>query len=215
MQSEYKDHYQTLGLAPGATAEQIKKAFRKLALDLHPDKTGNDPGLSVRFSEIQRAYEVLSDPLQKIQFLQERWLRKAQGQNTTVATGDLAGWIKECLALEKNTTTQAPDRIDQQSLHHQIAKLASQEKIDSLKDYAHPEALLTGARLLLQAAAILPYELFMNNARQLATIEANQTSWQQEIRRAIQQKSNERNWKRYRVAAIVVITLLLCLLIAS
>jgi hypothetical protein len=55
----------------------------------------------------------------------------------------------------------------------------------------------------------------MNNARQLATIEANQPSWQQEIRRAIQQKSNERNWKRYRVAAIVVITLLLCLLIAS
>jgi succinate dehydrogenase hydrophobic anchor subunit len=100
-------------------------------------------------------------------------------------------------------------------LHHQIAKLASQEKIDSLKDYAHPEALLTGARLLLQAANILPYELFMNNARQLATIEANQPSWQQEIRRAIQQKSNERNWKRYRVAAIVVITLLLCLLIAS
>jgi len=215
LQSAYKDHYQTLGLTPGATAEQIKKAFRKLALDLHPDKTGNDPALSVRFSEIQQAYEVLSDPLRKIEFLQERWLRKAQGLDTAGGSGDLASWIKDCLALEKKVTTQDPDRIDGESLHHQIAQLVSHEKIDSLRKYAHPEALLTGARLLLQAALVLPYELFVNCVESLANIDASQASWQQEIRRARQQKNNERNWNRYRLAAIVILTTLLCLLIAA
>jgi molecular chaperone DnaJ len=55
------DHYKTLGISKNATSEEIKKAYRKLAVQYHPDKTGNDPALEVKFKEINEAYEVLSD----------------------------------------------------------------------------------------------------------------------------------------------------------
>ena len=215
MQSHYKDHYKTLGVSPGATADQIKKAWRKLVLDLHPDKTGNDAAASVRFSEIQQAYEVLNDPIKKIQFLQERWLRKSQGQDLSPSYNDLASWIKECLALEKKVNTQDPDRIDQQRLLSQIEQLANSEKIASLRHYADPEALLTGSRLLLRAAMLLPYPLFIQVSEHFLKIETENLTWQKEIQKVLRQKRNSRNIERYKILFLILVTLLLCILIAS
>jgi molecular chaperone DnaJ len=56
------DHYETLGVARGASPEEIKRAYRNLARRLHPDANRDDPGASERFKEVSRAYEVLSDP---------------------------------------------------------------------------------------------------------------------------------------------------------
>ena len=59
-----KDHYQTLGVERRATDEEIKRAYRRLASQHHPDKGGNKE----HFQEIQQAYAVLSDPVQKQQY---------------------------------------------------------------------------------------------------------------------------------------------------
>jgi molecular chaperone DnaJ len=211
---DYKDHYQTLGLAPGATAEQIKKAWRKLVLDLHPDKTGNDPALAARFTDIQQSYEVLSDPIKKIQYLQERWLRKAQGQPAPSDTVDLAGWIKACLALERKCTTQDPDRMDLQGLSEEIERNIAADKIATLQSYAHPEALLTGARLLLKAATLLTLPLFLRVQEKLTKIEPHNQRWQKELAKALRYKKREQYRNRYRIVILVVLTLLLCWLIA-
>ena len=55
------DHYKTLGVAEGASAEEIKKSYRKLAKRYHPDATGGDKAKESKFKEITEAYEVLSD----------------------------------------------------------------------------------------------------------------------------------------------------------
>ena len=57
-----KDLYGALGLSKGASAEEIKKAYRKLAREHHPDKNQGDAAAEERFKEIQHAYDVLSDP---------------------------------------------------------------------------------------------------------------------------------------------------------
>src|ERR1700748_223004 len=55
------DYYEVLGVSRDASDTEIKKAFRGLARELHPDVTGHDPEAEARFKEAAEAYEVLSD----------------------------------------------------------------------------------------------------------------------------------------------------------
>ena len=59
---DYKDYYDTLGVSRDASEQEIKKAFRKLARQYHPDMNPDDPNAEEKFKSINEAYEVLSDP---------------------------------------------------------------------------------------------------------------------------------------------------------
>jgi curved DNA-binding protein len=61
MSVEYRDYYATLGLKRTATNAEIKKAFRRLAQEFHPDRVGEDTKAGARFREVNEAYEVLGD----------------------------------------------------------------------------------------------------------------------------------------------------------
>src|SRR5215471_13577246 len=56
-----RDYYDVLGIAKGATEDEIKKAYRKLAFENHPDRNPGDKGAEQRFKEATEAYEVLRD----------------------------------------------------------------------------------------------------------------------------------------------------------
>jgi curved DNA-binding protein len=62
------DYYKTLGIDEGADAAAIKKAYRKLARELHPDRNPDDPTAEERFKVVQQAYETLSDPAARKQY---------------------------------------------------------------------------------------------------------------------------------------------------
>jgi curved DNA-binding protein len=59
---EYKDYYKILGVDRNATEEEIKKAYRRLAMKYHPDRNPGDKSAEEKFKEINEAYEVLGDP---------------------------------------------------------------------------------------------------------------------------------------------------------
>src|SRR3954465_13363264 len=63
-----KTLYDSLGVSKSASADELKKAYRKLVRQYHPDKNPGDKEAEERFNEIQTAYDVLSDPEKRKQY---------------------------------------------------------------------------------------------------------------------------------------------------
>ena len=74
-----KDYYGALGVPQNADAAEIKKAYRKLARDLHPDKNPGNSEAETRFKEVSEAYDVLSDPKRRGEYDEARRLFGAGG----------------------------------------------------------------------------------------------------------------------------------------
>ncbi len=82
---EYKDYYQVLGVDKKSSEKDIKKAFRRLARQYHPDVNPDDPQAEERFKEVNEAYEVLSDSEKRQKYDQlgadwQRWQQMGGGQ---------------------------------------------------------------------------------------------------------------------------------------
>ncbi|HJP88465.1 MAG TPA: J domain-containing protein [Candidatus Limnocylindrales bacterium] len=96
---EFQDYYKTLGVSRSATQAEIKKAFRKLARDSHPDKHPGDKGAEARFKAINEANAVLSDPAKRAKYDQfgkdwEAYARAGAGGGGDPFGGQnpFAGW---------------------------------------------------------------------------------------------------------------------------
>ncbi|MBN1148347.1 MAG: J domain-containing protein [Anaerolineales bacterium] len=78
---DYKDYYKTLGVNKNADKEQIKKAYRKLARQYHPDVNPDDNAAEEKFKEVNEAYEVLSDPQkrEKYDHFGSQWQQYSRG----------------------------------------------------------------------------------------------------------------------------------------
>ena len=68
MSVDYKDYYKILGVERSASEDEIKKAYRKLALKYHPDHNPGDKSAEAKFKDVGEAYEVLGDPQKRKQY---------------------------------------------------------------------------------------------------------------------------------------------------
>jgi molecular chaperone DnaJ len=80
-----KDYYQVLGVERGTSAEELKKAYRKLAMQFHPDRNPDDPSAADNFKELNEAYDVLKDDQKRAAY--DRFGHAAFENNGNAAAG--------------------------------------------------------------------------------------------------------------------------------
>jgi len=88
-----KDYYEIMGLTPEATGEEIKKTYRKLAMQYHPDRNLGDPECEERLKEMNEAYQVLGDEQKRrhYDFLFRRHLNERQSYEEEIDSDFVRG----------------------------------------------------------------------------------------------------------------------------
>ncbi len=87
-----RDYYDVLGVSKGATAEELKKAYRSLAMQLHPDKNPGDHTAEVKFKELNEAYDVLKDDQKRAAYDRFGHQAFAGGTGPSAGGGDPFGF---------------------------------------------------------------------------------------------------------------------------
>lgn len=206
-----KDYYNTLGIPPQSGIQDIKRAYRKLAMRYHPDKNPDDPRAAILFREVQEAYRILSDPLLREKYHRDRWLNRAAGR-TYSAPPDTTpyGILLKVLELEKYMNREDPFRTDREGLTAYILQLLDEEHLKILQ-YNNDTQLNTRIVLLLKhASRILHYRQVVNITPRMGLLAPNLTA---DLNKWERQSRLEAFWNRYKGVIALLIAGILCVLI--
>jgi curved DNA-binding protein len=130
---DYKDYYKILGVARSASADDIRKAYRQLAMKYHPDRNPGDKAAEERFKEINEAYQVLNDTEKRAHYDQlgsaysnwqrrgapgdfdwNQWFRGAPGSGTRVEYEDVGDVFSEFFSsMFGRNRSHAPTAFEQ------------------------------------------------------------------------------------------------------
>ena len=208
-----KDYYGILELEPSATQQEIKKAFRKLALRYHPDKNNNDPYSTIQFSEIKEAYEVLTNPAKKEYYLQQRWYNQSIGKRKTQGVITPVTVLKQSLELEKYVSTLDAFRMDKEGLRQYILGLLSDQTIEELAKFNEPETIQQIVLAILKSMTSLPFTFTESIIAQLGKLCGTDITLQQKLTSFFEKNKRKNQREKYSLLAIIIATVILCLLI--
>lgn len=209
---QLKDYYKILELEPSANLTDIKKSYRRLAQQFHPDKTHNDPYASARFDAIKEAYEVLTNPSKKAHYLQQRWYNQSTGIRKTQEIVTPASVIKQALELEKYVSRLDQFRMDKYGLHDYIAGLISDSNIATLNQFNDTGSNEQIIDIVLKCLKPLPLDLVLSLEKKLSTLNIGPAA-KEKLISFIAEQENNHSRDRLRVWVLLLTTLLLCLLI--
>ena len=208
-----KDYYTILDIPVTATLPEIKKAYRKLVMQYHPDKNGEDVYTAARFNEIKEAYEVLTNPSLKEHYLQERWLKKASGlwMPDEPITPPLI--LKQVLELNKSISQLDVHRMDPGLVTQRILQAIPTPTIEKLKTFHEPEINAMIFSLVLQSTHILPLRNTKSVVDQLLLLAGDDDKLHHQISLVLQQKEKREQWERTKVWLIIAVVVIICILI--
>jgi DnaJ domain len=211
---EVKDYYSILELQPSATQPEIKKAYRRLAQQFHPDKTNNDPYAAVQFTNIKEAYEVLTNPAKKEYYLQQRWYNQSMGKkfagNNPVTP---AAILNQCLELNRYVASLDIHRMDRKGLTEYISNILSDTVIQQLNSFSEYDVNKTIIIYLIKTTEILRLQQAEQVAIQLFKLAGENVESRKLIIAALTRHRKKEKKEKYQPLIIITITIVICLLI--
>lgn len=208
-----KDYYKILELEPSASLPEIKKAFRKLAQQYHPDKNNNDPYAAAQFADIKEAYEVLTDPAKKEYYLQLRWYNQSVGKRKTQEVITPVTLLKQALELERYVSKLDTFRMDKQGLQQYILDLLSDSSIEQIGKFNEPETNRQIINVLMQAIKPLPPLYTTDIIIRLRKLPGKDPVAADQLEIFVQQRQKKYQKEKYSLLVIIILTLSISVLI--
>lgn len=209
---EIKDYYKILAVEPSASIADIKKSYRKLALQYHPDKN-NNLYTAALFTEIKEAYEVLTNPTKKEQYLQQRWYNKATGNQATAIIITPINVLKQVLVFEQYVAQLDVFRMDKISVYKSLQALTTENTITTLLTFNEPNINHQIIKTLLKPLALLSVKNASKISANLMLLSNGNIASQVLINSAIKKIKSKEKWQKYQWVLIITITLFICSII--
>lgn len=210
---QIKDYFSVLELEASASVPEIKKAYRRLALQLHPDKTGNDPYAAARFSDIKEAYEVLTDPSKKEYYLQQRWYNQSAGLRKTQPVITPVTVLKLSLELERYVSKLDEFRMDREGLLQYMLDLYSDETMEKLREFNDKDTIHTIISAVLRAMKPLNPHQAEQMAAQLQKLAPTDPVVSDQLGLFLEQSIKKDQQEKYGFVIALLLTVLICLII--
>jgi len=209
---ELKDYYSILELPPSATTDEIKKAYRRMALAWHPDKNGDDPYAAAQFAIVKEAYEVLTDPAKKHLYLQERWYAKSTGKVKPKKALTPVNLLKEMLEVERSVARMDNHRMNKNGLLDQLLAIFNSEVIEMLQHFNDPKTNSEIVSLAIRSAQWLEHPQQQRLFAQLRKIpvEPRETTY---LKTTLRKSFSKQRWERIQVWLLLSIVIAICLVI--
>ena len=212
----HKNYYQVLGIKPSATTLDIKLSYRKLAFKYHPDKNQGDPIAEASFKEINEAYQVLSNNLQRQEYHRNYYrdhFSNYTSQNTFYQEIKLEKILSDALHLRKMVQAADPYRLNQDALVFQIEHILSREHLTKLAAENNTALNNQIAAALLTCLKPLKYNYLLHLIPSLKQLNSNDIETADTFNRFLQAKRKEAFWQKYQVLAAIALAIILCLAI--
>ena len=211
-----KDYYAILGITPLATPDEVRRSYRRLAMEWHPDRRGGDPVAALRFHELREAYQTLTDPVRKDAWLQERWYLRSMGMKTEHGRADQpAELMKAAIAYEQELAMTDPHRIDAGAILTRIRTLLTRDAVEMLLQEKDPGIRIVVCQRLLQCGRHFEPAAATELARLLEPLTAMDARLSEEAARYLSRRRRARAMERLRIPLLLLATALACLLIAN
>jgi molecular chaperone DnaJ len=208
--NQVKDYYKILELPTTATLQEIKRSFRRLAQQYHPDKNDGSHMAAAHFREIQEAYNVLSNPKKREAYHYQRWYVRSTGKPFASAPLTPDRILKESRLLQQYVASMNlfHIRFDAVSLH--IRELLTENAMGILHEHNDKTVNRAIIQNILQAAQPLPKKFYLPIATLLLQLAGDDATAQAYIEQALLHKKQRHVWDNYKWVLMLVITALIC-----
>lgn len=150
-----KDYYKILEIIPTANSTEIKAAYRRLALQFHPDKNPGDKYALSQFYLVKEAYETLSSRSLKEEYLKLRWLSKVKNEKLDSTSNTPETILHQFLEAGKKIQQYDAFRVDKKGIEGEILSLLNANNISLLNDFSELPVNEEIIRLAIQISNVL------------------------------------------------------------